>query len=143
MDKEIIERWEKGKENLRKWFEVTPQSEYGDYSKVVSALIKHCLNQYTGSYDYEMFSEEFDVSDHGDYQGTQIFLLHKDVYQPDTEYYYVFDKYYGSCSGCDTLLSINGYEDRIPTAEQVDEYMTLCLRMVQRMRCLGDLFKDE
>lgn len=141
MDKEIIKRWEKGKENLREWFEMTPQSEYDSYSKVVSALIKNCLN-YGDLSDDEEFSEDFDVSDHGDYQGTQIFLLHKDVYQPDTSNYYIFNNYYGSCSGCDTLLSISQYEEGIPTKEQVDEYMTLCLHMVQRMRWLGDLFKE-
>lgn len=141
MDKEIIERWERGKESLRKWFEMTPQSKYDSYSKVVSALIKNCLNY--GDLDYgEEFSEDFDVSDHGDYQGTQIFLLHKDVYQPDVNSYYIFNNYYGSCSGCDTLLSISQYEEGIPTKEQVDEYMTLCLHMVQRMRWLGDLFKE-
>lgn len=141
MDKEIIKRWEKGKENLREWFEMTPQSEYDSYSKVVSALIKNCLN-YGDLSDDEEFSEDFDVSDHGNWQGTQIFLLHKDVYRPDISNYYIFDNYYGSCSGCDTLLSISRYEEGIPTKEQVDEYMTLCLHMVQRMRWLGDLFKE-
>lgn len=141
MDKEIIERWEKGKENLREWFKMTPQSEYDSYSKVVSALIKNCLN-YGDLSDDEELSEDFDVSDHGNWQGTQIFLLHKDVYQPDTSNYYIFDNYYGSCSVCDTLLSISQYEGGIPTKEQVDEYMTLCLHMVQRMRWLGDLFKE-
>nr|DAW10753.1 MAG TPA: hypothetical protein [Caudoviricetes sp.] len=140
MEQEIIERWERGKENLRKYFEVTPQSEYDEYPKIVSALIHHCLN-YGDLRDDEKFSEEFEVSDHGDYQGTQIFLLHMDCYQPDAQHYYVFDNYYGSCSCCDTLLGISGYESGIPTKEQVDEYMTLCLHMVQRMKWLGDLLK--
>lgn len=141
MEQAFIKKWERGKENLRKYFEVTPQSEYDEYPKIVSALIKHCLN-YGVKLQDEKFSEEFEVSDHGDYQGTQIFLLHKDVYQPDAYNYYVFDNYYGSCSGCDTLLGISECESGIPTKEQVDEYMTLCLHMIQRMKCLGDLLKD-
>lgn len=140
MEIEIIKRWEKGKENLRKHFEVTEQSEYDEYHKVVSALIKYCLN-YGDLLNDEKFSEVFEVSDHGNWQGTQIFLLHIDCYQPESTHYYVFDNYYGSCSGCDTLLGISQYEEGIPEKEQVDKYMTLCLHMVQRMKCLGDLLK--
>lgn len=139
MEELIIKRWENGKENLRRWFETTPQCEYNNYSSIVSALIKKCLNY--GDCGIRI-SEEFEVSDHGDYQGTQIFLLHEDEYQPSAYNYYVFDNYYGSCSVCDTLLGISGYEGGLPTKEQVDEYMTLCLHMVQRMKCLGELWNN-
>lgn len=139
MDELIIRRWEKGKHNLRKWFETTPQCKYDNYSSIVSALIKYCLNFDNNEVE---ISEKFEVSDHGEYQGTQIFLLHDDVYQPSVSNYYVFDNYYGSCSGSDTLLGISEYDSGLPTKEQVDKYMTLCLHMVQRMKCLGDLWDD-
>lgn len=139
MDKEIIKRWENGKENLMEWFKNTPQSEYDSYQSVVLALIRHCLN--FGDNEI-LISEEFDVSDHGDYQGTQIFLLHEDIYQPSTSNYYIFDNYYGSCSGCDTLLGISEYEEGIPTKEQVDKYMKLCLHIVQRMKRLSDSYDN-
>lgn len=139
MDELIIKRWENGKENLRKWFETTPQCNYDNYQSIVSALIKYCLN--FGDCEIRI-SEEFDVLDHGDYQGTQIFILHENEYQPSSYNYYVFDNYYGSCSGCDTLLGISRYDVGFPTKEQVDGYMTLCLHMVQRMKRLGDLWNN-
>lgn len=145
MEKEIIKRWEDGKENLRKWFKSTPQKQYPSYKSIVKALIMHCLN-YNIERRYDLISKSFEISDHGDYQGTQIFLLHRVTCQPCIEDYIVFDNEYGSCSGCDMLQYIQcvgNYEGEPPTDEQVDLYMTLCLHMVQRMKYLKDLYKDE
>ena len=34
---------------------------------------------------------------------------------------------YGSCSGCDTLQGIQGWDDdRLPTEAQINDYMMLC-----------------
>lgn len=61
---------------------------------------------------------------------------------PDASDYYVFDNYYGSCSGCDTLLHIVEFMSGLPSKDDVDSLMKLCLHMVQRMRCLSDLLND-
>lgn len=53
--------------------------------------------------------------DDGDYQGTLIFVIGAGGYQP-SRYWYV-KVGYGSCSGCDTLQAIRGYEDDAPTKE--------------------------
>lgn len=140
MEQQIVKRWERGKENLRNWFKTHKQQEYDDYTKIVSALIKYCLN--FGDYDVK-FSEDFEVSDHEDYQGTQIFILHQEEYEPNLCNYYIFDNYYGSCSGCDTLLGISGYDCGLPDDGQVAGYMQLCLHIVQRMKCLEDVFNNE
>ena len=105
MEKDIIERWEKGKENLRNWLKSHEQKEYGSYEDLVIALIENALNYDVKSVD--RISTDIDISDHGDYQGTQIFLIHRECYQPSCGDYWIFDNYYGSCSGCDTLLSIS------------------------------------
>lgn len=137
MEKEIIERWENGKGNLREWFESQDLSDYCDYEKIVHALIRHCLNYGYDTDNYGCISEQFEVSDYGCYQGTQIFLLHKECYQPNAGDYYVFDNDYGSCSACDTLQDIlYGSNDK------GDGLMTLCLHMVQRMKCLANLWED-
>lgn len=70
--------------------------------------------------------------DHGDYQGTLLFVIGATGYQPST--YYYAKASYGSCSGCDTLQSIRGYSDEPPTPEQVQEYMTLALHILQGLR---------
>lgn len=74
--------------------------------------------------------------DDGEYQGTLVYVIGAAGYQP-SEYWYV-KVGYGSCSGCDTLLSIRGYGDDKPTAAQVRGYMTLALHTVQGMKRMGD-----
>lgn len=74
--------------------------------------------------------------DDGEYQGTLVYVIGAAGYQP-SEYWYV-KVGYGSCSGCDTLLSIRGYGDDKPTAAQVRAYMTLALHVVQGMKQMGD-----
>src|SRR5581483_5779174 len=67
--------------------------------------------------------------DDGDYQGTLLFVIAANGYQP---YDYWYTKVsYGSCSGCDTLEAVRSYSDDTPTAEQVNDYWTLALHIVQ------------
>lgn len=64
MEKEIIERWENGKGNLREWFESQNVDDYCDYEKIVHALIRHCLNYGYDTDNYGCISEQFEVSDY-------------------------------------------------------------------------------
>jgi len=70
--------------------------------------------------------------DDGDYQGTLLYVIADNSYQPSVYWYTMVD--YGSCSGCDTLQSICNYDDEAPSASQVADYMTLALHIVQKMR---------
>lgn len=142
MEKEIIERWEKGKENLQKYLSTHKiKKTCESYGDLVKVLINECLNY---SKDYTKFSIDFVCVDDGHYQGTQLFILHYDLYQPDVDEYFIFDNNYGSCSGCDTLLGIIGYgsNDCFPNEDVVNKLMTLCLHMVQRMKCIDNLWKE-
>lgn len=68
--------------------------------------------------------------DDGDYQGTLLFVIPEDLYQP-YDYWYV-KVAYGSCSGCDTLLSIlYGSDDR---EQQINDLFTLALHILQRLK---------
>ena len=67
--------------------------------------------------------------DDGDYQGTLLFVIASNGYQPHE--YWAVKIFYGSCSGCDTLQSINGYSDEPPTEGQLNDYMALALHDVQ------------
>lgn len=134
----ILQQWEKNKNHLREYLKCHNQNDYS-YEKLVEILIRECIN--FGAQGYDLLSEEFTCLDHGEYQGTQIYILHRDTYQPSIEDYYVFDNYYGSCSYCDTLLGIQYLDDsEYPTEEQLDEYMILYLHMIQRIKCLGYLY---
>ena len=145
METAIIERWENGKENLRNYLATHPiKGNCQSYKELVKVLIEECLN-YDGCDFFNYFSSEFECIDDGDYQGTQIFVLHYDTYQPSATEYFVFDNSYGSCSGCDTLLGIIDYGDydEVPATDMVNGLMTLCLHMVQRMKCLANLWENE
>lgn len=69
--------------------------------------------------------------DDGGYQGTLLFLIPFDTYQPDMYEYLMTYVNYGSCSGCDTLQRIQAmgsdvYDESSPTNKQVDDLLTLC-----------------
>ena len=132
MIKEFIEKWDKYKNDLEDYFRYTEQIEYDEYEKIVKILFEKIINK-----DLEYDSERFDVEDllkidDGDYQGTQIFILHKGCYQPEVEEYVYTSTYYGSCSGCDTLQAISFYDRGLPDEEQVKDYMTLALHLLQK-----------
>lgn len=131
MIKEFVEKWNKYKNDLEEFFRNTEQEKYSSYEEIVRILFDKVINK-----DEE---EPFDtknicVIDDGSYQGTQIFILHKDIYQPEIEDYVYTNTYYGSCSGCDTLLSISDYDDGLPDEEQIKEYMTLALHLLQKCK---------
>lgn len=100
------------------------------------------INPEFGGWDNNKFDTKNILKiDDGDYQGTEIFILHKDVYQPDIEDYVYTNTHYGSCSGCDTLMGIYRYDDGLPSELQVNDYMNLCLHLLQRCHYMSD--KEE
>jgi hypothetical protein len=102
---------------------------------LVSLIVEKVLNESDDTYNkYDI--ENMAVLDHGEYQGTQVFIIPKYKYQPNAYDYIITYAYYGSCSGCDTLQGINDYSNGIPNEEQIDDYMTLCLHLIQRMKPL-------
>lgn len=130
----IIEQWENNKSKLENYFRTTDQYEYCDYKQIVEKLFELCI---TNADKHSGFNiERMTVIDDGDYQGTKLFIIPKDTYQPSVDDYITTHTYYGSCSGCDTLQSICGYDCGLPTEEQVKLYMTLALHLVQKLKWL-------
>lgn len=83
------------------------------------------------------------VIDDGHYQGTLLFVVPEDCYQPSR--YYVTKVSYGSCSGCDTMQAILGhgrYNDKTGQYEytlnddQCKRLATLALHLIQGMKVL-------
>jgi hypothetical protein len=117
-----------GQAQLRAAFAKHPE----DYTAIVKAVV-----QVVSVEDYDdPDPERIHRIDDGDYQGTLVFVIAAKGYQP-SDYWYV-KVGYGSCSGCDTLQSISNYSDAPPTEEQVKEYMTLALHVVQGMKKMGE-----
>lgn len=105
-----------------------------DYKEVVRAVVEMLA---ASSTDYEKPDpERIHEIDDGYYQGALVYVIGSTGYQP-SRYWYVKVSY-GSCSGCDTLRSICGYNDAPPNDTQVSAYMTLALHIVQGLREMGD-----
>lgn len=126
------------KDKLEEYFRTTKQDEYGNYEDLVKLLFDIVINPSIESDYYRFDTENILVIDDGDYQGTQVFILHRDQYQPSVEDYVYTNTYYGSCSYCDTLLGISGCSDELPSESQVNDYMDLCLHLLQKCHYMID-----
>jgi hypothetical protein len=137
MDTYFVSQWNKNAWRILNWFKTTPQSEYNEYEKIVKKLFELVIND--DDNDHEWSWMDMTTLDHGSWQGTQIFIVHKSTYQPGVTDYVMTHNEYGSCSGCDTLEAIRvmNYDDDLPTQSQLNDYMTLCLHLVQRMKRLS------
>lgn len=109
------------------WSEKHPESYENIFSNLIQLLAS---NTDYGGPD----PERIVVVDHGDYQGTRLFVVAAKGYQPST--YWTCKVDYGSCSGCDSFEAIRdeGYSSDGPTPEQVKGYVTMALHMVQEMK---------
>lgn len=132
---ELVKQWEENKYKLEEYFKTTKQDEYNSYETILKKMFEICLPKATDYSGWDL--DKMTVIDDGDYQGTQIFIIPTDTYQPSVEDYVMTDTSYGSCSGCDTLQAISKYDYDLPTEEQVKEYMTLALHLVQKLKMLG------
>ena len=125
----FVEKYEANKAKLEAAFRAKHPESYGAIVKAVIEILHD--NEY-GTPDPERITE----IDHGEYQGTLVYVIGDGGYQP-SDYWFV-KVGYGSCSGCDTLKGIRQYEDDPPTAEQVKDYMTLALHIVQGLKSMND-----
>ena len=131
--------WKENEDKLEEYFRNTKQDEYDGYRTLVGLLFVIVVNPELDDLDNNKFDTKNILKiDDGDYQGTEIFILHKNVYQPDIEDYVYTNTYYGSCSGCDTLLGISGCSDELPSESQVNDYMDLCLHLLQKCHYMID-----
>ena len=67
-----------------------------------------------------------------DYQGCNGYMFCARL--SDSYNFYTALAYYGSCSGCDAIMSITRYDDGLPNSKQVKEFMDVCLDIVQSIK---------
>lgn len=134
MIKSFIEAWNINAPKLLEWFAKTPQTEYSEYAAIWRAVIEKVINPYMG-YFKELDASKTVTIDFGNYQGTLLFITPLDHYQPNEHECVITCVDYGSCSGCDTLLGISGYDDeKLPDEQQLHDYMVLALNLLQRAK---------
>jgi hypothetical protein len=128
MIKEFVKAFDANREALLQNFR---QKHPGGYDEIVKAVVSILPEDGYRAPD----PERIVCIDHGDYQGTLLFVIGAKDYQP-SDYWYV-KVGYGSCSGCDTLEGIRSYSDKPPTEEQAKEYLILALHIVQGLKKMG------
>ena len=140
MIKFCVDQWSKNKQELQKHIQenLWMWNEFS-YKEIVEKVVDIIFNgnedEYLSTYnkyDHELVTE----IDNGDYQGTLVYLIPLQTYQPSADEYLMTHVYYGSCSGCDTLQSIQGnYWDEYSNEKDKDQFvkdmMKLCLDLVQ------------
>jgi hypothetical protein len=141
MIKEYVDKWNKNKNKLKEYFRNTRQEEYDRYYKIVEKLIEIIINDDEEEYK-RLDIEKIKQIDDGSYQGTEIYIIPRETYQPSIDDYVYTYAYYGSCSGCDTLLGISHYEEDKPSEKQVEGYMQLALHLLQHFHYLKDKGDD-
>lgn len=143
MIKEFVKAWDKNNKDLLDLFQKENPTSYQDIvEKLVNIVISPYLKD-SKNIDYPM-SEGLDISsmtviDNGDYQGTTIYIIPYETYQPSVSDYVMTNNYYGSCSGCDTFQSIELLGDNTPKeiADAGKEFHTLALHLLQSFKVLG------
>jgi hypothetical protein len=123
------DKWDKNKEKLETALREAENLNYCSYETLVEMVVEHILNPEAG-YDDTYDKENITVIDNGDYQGTQLFMIPTKTYQPDESKYLLTFVSYGSCSGCDTLQSIQDWKEGKLTDSQVKDFMILCKDLV-------------
>ncbi len=133
MIQKFVDQWEANKDKVRAGFAAKQPSDYGEIVKAVVSILS------ASGYDCPD-PERIHKIDDGVYQGTLLFVIAETGYGPST--YWAVDISYGSCSGCDTLEGIRGYDDDPPTEKQIDEYMMLALNIVQGLKKIAGYGED-
>ena len=129
MIQDFVDKFMKAEEAVKQELKSKPPESYDD--------LVHRLVHVIGAEDeYRVPStKRIHLINDGDYQGTLLFVIGAGDYQPSL--YWAIPVEYGSCSGCDTLEAIRDegpWKAKESTPEQVQQYWTLMLHMVQLMK---------
>jgi hypothetical protein len=138
MIKYCLKKWDQNKEKLEKVLRERTDMNQCGYKDLVEIVVTNILNDGRANEDLEF--DDRDVKriseiDDGNYEGTLLYLIPANRYQPDEEEYLMTYIGYGSCSCCDTLMHIQMYGDDngALTDRQVKDFMTLCKDIITNM----------
>ena len=135
MIKHFVKQWDERKHLLEGWLkENMPE----DYAQIHRKLFELVVTDPIGRYSKWNWDRLVEI-DNGSYQGVMIFIMCPNAYQPCLEDYVFTSVEYGSCSVCDTFEGICGYEyNKTPTPDQVSQFMTLALHLLQETKTFNN-----
>ena len=124
-----LDAWNKNENKLEQVYKTTSGWNECEYIDIVKCVVDCMFSEW----DFKSITQ----IDNGDYQGTLLFLIPRNTYQPSEYDYLITYVGYGSCSGCDTLLSIQNSENcAYLNKQQIKDFMTLSKDIVMNMRRL-------
>lgn len=132
MLKYCYEKWNKNKDKLEAALRKTDISRV-EYRDLLVLTVENILNDEDDYVGPTWSTKEITEIDDGSYQGTLLYLIPEDTYQP-SEYEYLMTYIgYGSCSGCDLLQSIQPDSFEEIEDDDIAEFMALCKDFITNM----------
>lgn len=131
MLKIVVEKWWKNKNKLEAAYRFKTGWNSCSYLDIVKETINSILNDNDGYTKWDI--EHITEIDNGDYQGTLLYLIPENTYQPSSDEYLMTYVYYGSCSGCDTLQAIQEWSEGPLKEDQIKEFIMLSLHLLENM----------
>lgn len=136
MLKIIAKKWDENKDKLRSILAERTDLNSVDYIDLVKLSFETIYNYGLDDYKTEHYVgygdlisldlDKIHIIDDGDYQGTLLYIIPFNTYQPCEFEYLMTYVGYGSCSGCDALESIQAWDEKKLTDRQVEDFMRLC-----------------
>jgi hypothetical protein len=123
MLKIILSQWEKNKDELREALSKRTDLDDLDYKDLVKLTFEMVYNNDLPSNAEYLDLDSIHEIDDGTYQGTLLYLIPFETYQPCEFEYLMSYVGYGSCSGCDTLQAI---QLNWTGAGKINKFMQLC-----------------
>lgn len=130
MIKYCYDQWNKNKYMLEAALRETDISRV-EYKDLLVLTVENILND--DDYGPKWNTEGITEIDDGSYQGTLLYLIPEDDYQPSEWQYLMTYVGYGSCSYCDLLQSIQPYSQEETDDDDIKNFMSLCKDLVTNM----------
>ena len=134
MTRIMKERWDANKDKLRDALAERTDLNHCNYEDLVNLTFEVIYNTDANETGYQVLNlNNITVVDDGDYQGTVVFLIPFDTYQPSEHEYIMTYIGYGSCSGCDVLQAVQScgdYGKKKATEDQLDGFMDICRELI-------------
>ena len=111
MMKIMKDKWAKNEKRFKQALENIKDLNAISYDELVKLAFENIYNSDCKN-DFEYLDlDNITTIDNGDYQGTVLYVIPFNTYQPSEYEYLMTYVRYGSCSGCDTLLEIKEYDN--------------------------------
>ena len=131
MIQEFVDAFMKNKEKCRNLLKEKHPDNYQDIVRIVLETINEKEDTLYGKPNSFRIHE----IDDSEYQGVLLFIIPENTPQPVN--YWAVKVLYGSCSASDALQNIkDSCSAKTPTEEQLDDYMSLALHIVQGLKKL-------